>query len=51
MIRESILAILFALLPPCEFEDSNICKWDAARQGNMVGASFIALADSFIIYR
>ena len=51
MIRESIFAILLALLPPCEFEDSNICKWDAARQGNMVGASFIALADSFSIYR
>lgn len=48
----SILALMVAMLaggagmaqaaglPPCEFEDSTNCYWDAAERGNGTGASF-----------
>jgi len=34
-------AIMFAILPPCEYEDSSNCKWDAGSYGNHIGDSFI----------
>jgi len=34
-------AILFAALPPCQFEDSHNCAWDAHTQGNSQGTSLI----------
>ncbi len=40
-----IMALAFAVLPACPAEDSNNCKWDASRQGNGIGQSFIAVAD------
>ncbi len=36
-------AFLFAILPACPTEDSSNCRWDAARQGNGYGQSFIDL--------
>lgn len=39
-----IIALLFAILPPCATEDSAWCKWDASTMGNGTGHSFIALA-------
>lgn len=29
-------------LPPCQYEDSNSCYWDASIRGNGLGVSFIA---------
>lgn len=41
-----ILLLLAALLlPPCEWEDSNNCYWDAANRGDGYGRSFITIAD------
>ncbi|NJL71043.1 MAG: hypothetical protein HC888_05220 [Candidatus Competibacteraceae bacterium] len=50
-MREIIFQIALALLPPCQFEDSTVCVWDAAAQGNRMGASFIALTETIIIYK
>jgi hypothetical protein len=30
--------------PPCEYEDSVNCRWDAGTSGNGVGDSFVSLA-------
>lgn len=30
-----------ATLPPCEYEDSADCYWDAANRGNGIGDSFV----------
>jgi len=30
-------------LPPCEYEDSDNCAWDAGEQGNGAGTSFVTL--------
>lgn len=32
-----------ATLPPCQFEDSTNCYWDATTMGNGTGTSFIDL--------
>lgn len=39
------LLVLAAPLPPCAFEDSTWCYWDASTMGNGSGRSFIALGD------
>lgn len=36
-------AILFAILPPCETEDSHNCRWDATTMGNGGGTSFVSI--------
>jgi hypothetical protein len=36
------LAVLGGL-PPCEWEDSTGCFWDAQERGNGLGRSFVAL--------
>lgn len=36
-----ILAILTAILPACESEDSTNCYFDASTHGNRVGNSFV----------
>jgi len=36
-----IVSLLFAVLPPCEYEDSPNCAWDASESGNGVGHSFV----------
>lgn len=38
-----IFALLWLILPPCEFEDSANCKWDAAQQGSRSGTSFVTI--------
>ena len=38
-----LLAILFAVLPACPTEDSDMCAWDAATQGDGTGTSFVSL--------
>lgn len=40
---ELIVALLFAILPPCQYEDSANCAWDASEAGNGVGSSFVDL--------
>lgn len=37
-------ALDFTGWPPCEFEDSVNCRWDAGTSGNGVGDSFTSLA-------
>lgn len=44
-------ARLAAALPLCKTEDANVCKWDAAKQGNGKGRSFIALNDFTVILK
>jgi len=36
-----ILALLIAILPPCQAEDSDNCYWDASARGNGLGNSFV----------
>lgn len=36
-----LLAVLFAILPACETEDSANCAWNAATAGNGHGVSFV----------
>jgi hypothetical protein len=36
--------------PPCPTEDSVGCVWDAQRQGNGLGVSFIAYPDGHVRY-
>lgn len=43
--------ILAALFPPCPTEDSALCHWRADVSGNGAGVSFIALSESFALYR
>ncbi|MDR0285755.1 MAG: hypothetical protein LBI33_12845 [Propionibacteriaceae bacterium] len=38
-----------SFLPPCEFEDSVNCFWDASARGNGAGADFVNL-DGNIYY-
>lgn len=35
-----IFGLMMAVLPPCEYEDSANCSWDASTAGNGVGTSF-----------
>lgn len=37
-------------LPPCPTEDSVGCHWDAERQGNGQGRSFIVEQDGTVVY-
>lgn len=37
------LAAAVSMLPPCEYEDSSWCYWQADRMGNGEGQSFISL--------
>ena len=37
-------------LPACEYEDSEMCNWNAQTSGNGVGSSFTALKNGTIIY-
>ena len=39
----AIFAILMMALPPCEYEDSTNCSWDARHQGNGQGTSFVSI--------
>ena len=34
-------AIVWAMLPACQTEDSPNCKWDSSLQGNHAGNSFL----------
>ena len=43
MSTAQIFATLFALLPACPNEDSSNCAWDAARQSNGQGTSFVSI--------
>ena len=36
-------------LPPCEYEDSDNCFWDAQSRGNGEGTSFVVL-DNIVYY-
>lgn len=38
-----IFALLMLVLPPCEYEDSPNCGWDASTSGNGEGTSFVDL--------
>lgn len=42
-----IISILFVFLPPCEYEDSPNCSWDAGSAGNGVGNSFVNLDGTY----
>lgn len=37
------LMALLSTLPPCEYEDSTMCYWDAQHRGNHRGESFVNL--------
>lgn len=43
-----LLVILAMFFPPCEYEDSNNCYWDAASRGNGQGTSFVVIDDVVI---
>lgn len=34
---------------PCATEDSTMCYWNGATQGNKTGTSYLALTDSIVI--
>ena len=36
-----LFSLLFTVMPPCEYEDSTNCSWDADTRGNGVGHSFV----------
>jgi len=38
-----LYAILALTFPPCTWEDSTNCHWDALARGNHVGQSFVSL--------
>jgi hypothetical protein len=38
-----LFTILFSILPPCHYEDSTNCGWNAGTSGNGEGRSFVAL--------
>jgi len=42
-MAEVIFALLLAILPDCEFEDSANCHWNAETMGNGYGDSFVRL--------
>lgn len=45
-----LIAVLIAVLPSCDTEDSASCYWNAAEHGNGEGTSFIDLeGDVFYI--
>ena len=44
-----IFAALMSALPPCPFEDSTNCAWDASEQGNGQGRDFVSLAGILIV--
>lgn len=46
----ALYLICAVILPPCEYEDSNGCYWDAGTAGNGQGTSFIALSDGRLLY-
>lgn len=51
-MMEFLLAILFAILPPCPADEAiGTCKWDAATMGDGQGTSFIVLDDTWIEVR
>lgn len=39
-----------AVFPPCEYEDSTMCYWDAEERGNGQGRSFVSISEDLIIY-
>lgn len=46
-----LFALLAPLFPACPTEDSTLCHWAAEERGNGRGVAFVALSDSFLIYR
>jgi hypothetical protein len=47
---ELIITILLTILPSCASEDSSMCVWDSATQGNGQGQSFISLGETTITF-
>ena len=45
MMVSVLFAALMALLPPCPYEDSGSCAWDADTRGNGYGNSFVVIGD------
>jgi hypothetical protein len=44
-----IVAFLLAILPPCPTDEAiGTCGWDAQRQGDGEGTSFVVVADQWI---
>lgn len=41
--RQEVYRLFVGALPPCEYEDSANCRWDAGTAGNGAGFSFIDL--------
>ena len=46
MLIQVVFAWLMAVLPPCPYEDSGNCAWDADTRGNGYGNSFVVVGDS-----
>lgn len=44
LLATVIVAPLVLMLPPCPYEDSSNCIWDASKQGNGQGRSFVDIA-------
>lgn len=44
-------AVTVGLLPPCAYEDSTFCHWNAAERGNGLGRSFTNLAGVVIYWQ
>lgn len=40
----TLALILSLILPPCAYEDSGNCYWNAQTQGNGEGQSFVTVA-------
>ena len=38
-----LFVLLSLILPSCEYEDETNCYWDASKQGNGIGNSFIVI--------
>jgi hypothetical protein len=46
----TLFAILSAVLPPCEHEDSEACHWNASVRGNGEGTSFVTVrVEAFLL--
>lgn len=36
-----LIAVLFAVMPPCAGESDHNCRWEAPKRGNLAGFSFV----------
>lgn len=49
MAWASVTGLALQLSAPCRTEDSTMCTWHAAEQGNKAGTSFVSLTEQLTI--